>query len=162
MYGYFPVQNTVHTPYVTVCMVISLPKIIPCTHRIYLLIFPCPKFRAHTVCDRMYGCPKYRAHTPYIPINVWFWPSLFIYNANIQLALQCYVIITLVFLWCAIWRCPGCIELEEYQPTIQNRKWQGYSSTMMLENCEFSYLQGGGAVVFYGKKCAIVITRVRL
>ena len=75
MYGYFPVQNTVHTPYVTVCMVISLPKIIPCTHRIYLLIFPCPKFRAHTVCDRMYGCPKYRAHTPYIPINVWFWPS---------------------------------------------------------------------------------------
>jgi len=33
MYGDFPAKNTVYTPYMTVCMVISLPKILY-THRI--------------------------------------------------------------------------------------------------------------------------------
>jgi len=37
-----------------------------------------PAVYTHTVYDRMYGDfpAKNTVYTPYIPINVWFWPTL--------------------------------------------------------------------------------------
>ena len=50
-------QNRIYTPYIP----------------INVWLFPCPKYRSHTVCDRMYGyfpAQDNTVHTPYIPINI--------------------------------------------------------------------------------------------
>jgi len=41
-----------------------------------------PEPYIHTIYDRMYGDfpAKYTVYTPYIPMNVWFWPILVMAN----------------------------------------------------------------------------------
>jgi len=53
-YTYRVGQKRVYTPYMTVCMVISLLKI-PYVHRIYIYIYGWPEACIYTVYDRMYG-----------------------------------------------------------------------------------------------------------
>ena len=47
-------QKRVYTPYMTVCMVISLLKI-PYVHRIYIYIYGWPEACIYNVYDSMYG-----------------------------------------------------------------------------------------------------------
>jgi hypothetical protein len=77
-------QNRIYTPYMAVCMVISL-LIIPYVHRIYVFMYGfgqpyiCTRL-ARTVCIHRiwpytgwFPC-QYTIYTPYI----WFWPTLHI------------------------------------------------------------------------------------
>jgi hypothetical protein len=63
-------QNRIKPPCMTVCMVISLPKI-PYIHRIwpYIWWFPCQKYRIYTEYDCTFGDfpAKNTVYTPYIP-----------------------------------------------------------------------------------------------
>ena len=53
-YTYMVGQKRVYTPYMTVCMAISLLKI-PYVHRIYVYIYGWPEARIDTVYESMYG-----------------------------------------------------------------------------------------------------------
>jgi len=61
--------NRIFTPYMTVYLVISLPKI-PYIHRIFLYIRFWPTLYIYTVCDRIFGDfpAKNTVYTPYIII----------------------------------------------------------------------------------------------
>jgi hypothetical protein len=71
-------QSRISTPYMTVYLVISLPKYR--THCIYRVGQNCISAPYMTVCMviSLLKLP-YVLCTPYIPINVWFWPTLCIY-----------------------------------------------------------------------------------
>jgi len=73
-------QNRIYTPYKTVYLVISLPKI-PCIQRIYIYI------HIHKYLY-VYGIQRmYIGTYTQIPICIWFWPTLLVLYAETPLFL---------------------------------------------------------------------------
>jgi len=83
-------QNRIYTPYMTVYLVISLPRI-PCIHRIWPYIWwsPCQKYRIYTVYDRIFGDLPAK-NTICAPYN------MVLANPTSKLCVRGY--------WCFVWR----------------------------------------------------------